>query len=467
MIFKQLILISAGLVFFSSSAVANWTLAPSVLVQESYNDNLTLLNEGDKVTDFITELTPSIGLAQRSRVLDLALNYRMQNLVYAKESRYNKTYSQFRGNATANLVRDIFFIDASASYGQQMINNAGTISLNNASITRNRTNATVASVRPYIEYRLGRLAELYLAAERGIVRYSTPELRGSGRNSYDAVLRSGSAFRRLLWQLDYSKQDISSSRGDTLIQSYNGEVEYRLTPRLGLLSSVGYDDNLYDRSGIVTNPRGSRWSAGFNWTATRHTTVRASVGRRYFGNTRSLTVTNRARRTDVSIVYSETITVLATTLFAANERVVDDEGSGIPELGSELDPSLPTDNGAAYVRKRLMGNFSLRSGSSLLTLSVFDENRVYETITREESVRGGSLAHNWNISQRLRVISQVSGQYSDLSLRGTSKYLRASVGVENRLSPRLVSSFNLSHNQQKGRRNYDQNIVYARIVWQM
>ncbi len=478
MIMKRFILISVS-AMFSAGAMANWTWTPGFLAQESYNDNLTLVDEGDKVTDFITELTPSLAINQRSRTLDLTLDYRMQNLVYAKESQYNKTYSQFRGNATANLVRDFFFIDAAASYGQQNISNAGTITLNNATINRNRTNATVASVRPYIEYSLGRSADVYLAAERGIVRYSAAEIEGSERNSYEARLSSGRAFQRLLWRLVYLKQDISSANQvNTLLQEYNGELEYRLTPRLSLLATSGYDDNQYDRAGIVTNPRGSKWTAGFSWIATRHTSVVASVGKRYFGNTRALTISNRARRTELSLSYDESVTVLATTLFAANEPApapVPAEGdtgdAAVPPLlSTEVDPSLPSVGNAAYVRKRLTGNFSLYGRQSLLALTVYDESRLYESTGREELIKGGSASYNWNISSRSRFIVSVTGQYSDLADRGKNKFVRASAEIERRINTNLVSSFSLSHNTQAfslGVLNYDQNIAYARIVWEL
>ncbi len=475
MIAKRCIWVPAALLF-SASAAADWSLTPGLLLQESYNDNLTLVDEGERVSDFITELTPTIGIVRRGRKLDMTLNYRMQNMVYAKESQHNRTYSQFRGNATANVVQDLFFIDAAASYGQQNISNAGTITLDNASINRNRTNSTVATVRPYIDYRLGRTAELYLSAERGSVRYSAPELQGSDRNSYEARLSSGTAFRRMLWRLSYLKQDISAAnQTNTTLQEYNAGLEYRLTPRLALLATSGYDSNEYERPGSVTNPRGSKWSAGFNWVATRRTSVEATVGKRYFGDTRSLTLSHRARRAEFSLTYDESVTVLATTLFAANEVAPPSDTGALeegaaPVLDTELDPSLPSVSNAAYVRKRLTGNISLRSAQSLLTLTLFDESRLYELTAREEVVQGGTASFNWNFSPRSRALLSVTGQYSDLGDRGTNKFLRASAGFERRLGPRLVSNFTLSHNRQNaslGRLNYDQNIAYARIVWEL
>ena len=450
-------------------AASNWKLSPGILLQESYNSNLTLLTSGTKIDDYITEVTPYIGIRRKTRMLDLSADYRMQNLFYASESQYNDTYHQLKGKVTANLVRDVFFIDAFANYRQQNISNLGKVSYGNTSVTGNRTNVATARVKPYVKYRLGRTANLIVSAEKGIVRYSGG-LNDSDHTRYRATLGSGKSFRRMQWKMNLSKENVDSvNLTDTVIQDYNVEAGYKLTRRFMLTATAGYDDNEYTRAGSTSNPRGSKWSVGFNWTPSKRTSVTARAGDRYYGNTAYLKVSNRARRTRMSATYDERVTVLSSTLFNGGNTTSTETTP--PPLDSSVDPSLPSVNNAAYIRKRLSGDFSIKSAKSVLKTTFYSERRLYQTTDSTEKVFGGTVGFDWNFAQRSKLRLSATGQIQDFATSSRKDgllYLRAS--VERKLRRKLTGTLSLVHQRRDSNINtndYKQYVATFGINWKL
>ncbi len=466
-------LVAAAALLVAGSAVADWQLHGGLELRESYNSNLTLVDSGPEVSDYITEINPYIGISRQSRRLDLRLDYRLQNLFYADNSEYDDSYSQLLGRATVTAVDEFFFIETIASQRQQNINNAGRLVLDNTSVSANRADVTTASVRPFIRRRFGHQADLYLSAERGVVRYDGAALRNTYRNDYQFSLESGSAFGRMQWALRFSRQEVTGTL-DTTTQTSEGEIDYGFTRRLALIAIVGYDNNRYVRTTGTSNPKGERWSVGVRWQPSRRTTVRATVGERYFGTTRSLALSHRARRTTASLDYSETVTVLANTLFAAARADADaaaaaaqEGGSGSP-LSGTIDTSLPTIDDNTYLRKRLTGRLSLRSARRLWGLTLYDERRIYQSISREEHTWGGTLSLDWTLGRRnaLRLSATRNKMSSSDNLRSTD-VSRYEGRLSRRIWPRMEGSVGATRVETESSTglSYRQNLVSVALEW--
>jgi len=465
-------------VFFinpAHSAIGGWELKGGVAASESYNDNLTLVS-ANKIDDYITEINPYIGIRRKTRALDLSVDYRLQNLIYASEDQFNETFHQLQGDVTANFIKDIFYINGSASYGQQNISNTGNVSFNNQSVTGNRTNVGTARLNPYFKYRFGRAADLYLGVEKGIVRYGSGSANDSDRNDYQVKLSSGTSFNRIKWNVNYHNQDIETDgQSDTELTEYKGKVEYKLTRQFGLTATAGYEDNEYVRAVTTEAPDGSSWTIGINWTPSPRTSFEAGVGERFYGNTGYMTLSHRLRRVLLSAKYLEDVTVSAVNQFdGTGVQDVDEFGDPIISDASNpevLDPSLPGINNDTYIRKRLSGNFSFRSAKSLLTASIYDERRFYQISDDRERSYGASANLTWDFARRTKAIFSTSGQI--VNVRGGGRkdgYASLSAGVVRQLQKKLTGTMKLTHNRRDSSLNsvdYRQNIATIGINWQL
>lgn len=465
-----------GLSFTCSSAVyaaPGWKIKAGVDASEAYNSNITLGASSVEVDDSITQINPYVSVTRKSGRLDLTADYRVQNIIYAGQSKFNKTYHRFNGLANTNLVKDLFYIKGLVNLRQQNINANSKVSNSNTSITGNRTNTGTATLNPYLKFRFGRVSNLLVGYERGIVRYSSGTVKDSDRNNYQMKLSSGKSFTRFKWSADYRNQDIQTEgRPDISIEKYSGSLQYKLTRQFSIIGTAGYENNDYTRSVTSTKPQGSVWTVGSIWHPSRLTTVEVRVGKRFFGNTAFMKLTQRGRRASVSANYSEDITVSSATQY--NNRGIFNAGSGAVAPRPFTDSittniSTPTLNNDTFIRKRFAGDFSFNTKKSFLKVSVFDERRLYQNTLDSERVSGVSGIFDWNFAIRNKAFFSATGQIR--RVRGTSQkdgqlYLRA--GIERKMRKKLKGRLYLTHNRREtssGLNDFRQNIVAVSIDW--
>ena len=200
-----------GLSFLVS---AEWEITPSLTLSETYTDNVSLgagllgagagvpVRPGEKRSDFVTQINPAISIVGSNRRFTLDSFYRMNNLIFAKDSDLNRIRHQLNSTATANIVEDFLFIDGSALIVQQNLSLLGPQTTSNVFATGNRANLKVFSVSPYIRYRFQDIANTEVRYTRGIVQSGAGGLRNSERDSFLFGLNSGTALRKFSWGLN-------------------------------------------------------------------------------------------------------------------------------------------------------------------------------------------------------------------------------------------------------------------------
>jgi uncharacterized protein (PEP-CTERM system associated) len=149
-------------------------------------------------------------------------------------------------------------------------------------------------------------------------------------------LISGTDFRTLEWGLNYSRQDIDFDlRPDTVrIETEIANIQYNLTRRFGLTGTGGYENNEFGGVG-QDKPKGVRWSAGFVWLPNRRTSLEASVGQRFFGDTYYFDFTHQRRKTAMNAFYREEV------LSALNILNLDGPGNTLGLLTALLTGQAP------------------------------------------------------------------------------------------------------------------------------
>src|SRR5690606_3684990 len=172
-------------------------------------------------------------------------------------------------------------------------------------ITDNRTEVRQWEVSPFWVSRLGTFANLHAR-----YTWSQANSKGSTRvldsesNAIALGVSSGSQFSDLGWSLNYSKQEIESTRNrfpERERESIVASASYRLLPTLSALGSVGRDDNTY--GSLSGNTGGDFYSVGLEWAPSRRTRIRGEVGERYFGDTANVLAEHRTRLTTWALSY--------------------------------------------------------------------------------------------------------------------------------------------------------------------
>lgn len=472
------------LLLSGSAGAVEWTLTPNLMLGESYTDNVGLAARGQERSEFISQINPGISLRGMGPRLNLAANYHLQTLFYANDSRNNTFNHMLDAAGNAELVDNLFYLDASAGISQQNLSLLGAQAADNGNVTGNRTEVKTLSLSPYLHKNFGIMAT-------GEARYTHEivDTTAGGFNSQtDRVnlrLSSGPAYRRFGWGLDYYKDrvDFSGIQENTERETYTGRLSYLLRPGLSVLGTAGHEKNNYLFTGPA--PEGSFWTAGFSWAITPRTELDASVGHRFFGNTHSLAFSHRSRHAVWSVNYSQDIVNSQSRFFVPTSL---DTASYLSQLfaSSIPDPVLRqqfvanfmlqtgiplslfnplnflTDQ--TFLEKNLAATVALTGVRNTVVLHLFDQIRDAATIGNITSVflgsndftqsahieqRGGSAL--WSLRFAPRTSLNASGGYSrnifrDIGREDRDKYLK--VGVTRQIEPKMTASLDFRRLQR-------------------
>jgi hypothetical protein len=512
------------------AAGAEWVITPGLSVTGTYLDNVTLAPPGEEEGDFVTELNPEISIQVQGRRTDFNLGYRMQNLFYAKNSEVNTTNHELTTDASAELLRDLFFVDFTASYNQVLITPEGRRGFNNLSITDDTTDVGTFSLSPYLIKRFGNTAfgELRYAYEK--VDYS-----GSNESSADTDINrifanlSSSPFARNLggdpilsnqdgsvvsgashaggelnttqgvtspdqgqmgleqagnlstdrgnrlpgktpsnpfqWSATYQRDESDSTdQTNTLFEEVALDLSYLINPRLAFLTTLGYENNDFERSSEVDEPKGFFWSLGAAWNPLRRTTMEASVGERSFGSTYSFALRHYTRQTTVEIKYFEELTDSAGAALE-NRAALDDESDSVGSQGF-VEVPLPAISNEVFLRKRLTADVSRATAKSIFSVQLYNEERDFQVSGDQEQVYGGIASWDWRPT--VRTDARLLGQWEHLEESGGDDLNRWEIGLRltRQIRRDIDGAIEYRHLQQdalEAEDDYEQNSIAASV----
>jgi uncharacterized protein (PEP-CTERM system associated) len=475
-----------------------WEIHPTLSIQETYTDNLRLRPEGAAQSDWVTRLRPGISLRRTGARARFSASYAPE-LVYRarEESRDLYHYLSARGNA--ELVEEFLFIDASTSVTQQNVSLSGPQAENNVNVTENRTSVRSYSLSPYLRRDFGHDARGELRFTRSEVSYSANNLFSSEANRIDMRLWSGPAFKLLTWNLAYNKQriDYAQNQQSTDLERISAGGKRLITPQLGLLANIGYENNDYVTLG--PEPKGSFWSVGPEWTPTPRTHLSATTGRRYFGSSHALDFSHRTRLTTWRVNYNEDITTARDqilvpgtadtaayldTLFlsripdpAARQTAVENfiSQNGLPpSLAVPLNFVTTT----PFLQKRLQASFGIQGVRNTVLANVYTQRRE---ATAPGQAGAGDFAQTPNTRQNgtsllwsLRITGQTTSnvhvgytrsEFTSTNRDDNLKFIR--LGLTRRFDPRVSGSLSyrrLENDSSQGASSYTENAVTAGLV---
>jgi uncharacterized protein (PEP-CTERM system associated) len=395
---------------------ASWDNSSSLSVGGIYTDNVRL-SEDDKESRIITTMTPQFSIkGQGARASVNAVGALELNDLGGEADSVNP---RLFANSNVELIDGHFFLDADADAHQTSINSFRVSGPQAANQTGNTTTVYNYGLSPYFVSRVGELGDL-------TVRYGYDEQRYSGNSNNDIEdsnrhvgnirLQSLSGRSRFSWAImgDYNQTDYLGEETvtdlDTEQRSASLQLGYDLSRKWQLTGTYGKEWN--DFFSINPTIDDTYWTAGVVWKPNPRTSVDASYGERFFGNTPALSISHKTRRTVLKLGYSRDLTdsrSLRQRQQAANE--LDEFGQPIDPFTGEpipIDEYLASLNNGIRVNERFDGSFTIKGNRSSVTLSARQSKQQRQDVVDESTFDFTQLKFTRNLTPHLSANASVS-----------------------------------------------------------
>ncbi|OYW39370.1 MAG: hypothetical protein B7Z35_04465 [Hydrogenophilales bacterium 12-61-10] len=484
-----LALLAAGVALLARPAWAlDWRFGPSLGGTATYTDNANQSNASPEDAMIFT-VRPGFSLrSEGSRRVQANLNYGLSGVARYGEDQSTDINHNLGALGKAELIEDFLFVDGTARVSQELISLTGSPADANTNDS-NRATVGTYSISPNIQKRLGTFANAQARYTTSGAIFENDAASNSNVNAFTAGLTNGSRFNNLSWGVNYSlRKANNSTTADTTFERVSASAGYALTRKFRVFGTVGQDWNDYLST---SGTDGSSWSAGLGWSPSRRTSVEASFGERYFGNTYSLSASHRTRVSRWTASYSENVSDISQQLLDASSRVfwVCDgtlrETAGITQP-QEACPTnwdgpisagqLATDYislgltisdlvaanlpgfglaGGVYVIKSFTAGVSWDIGRLGFGLSARDTKRIYQELGgAQDHVQGLTGSVNYRVSPRTNSYSSLSLTRTNIDAAltgGTAReddLLSLSLGLSHRFAEKLNGALTLRHTQR-------------------
>ncbi|MCC7486309.1 MAG: TIGR03016 family PEP-CTERM system-associated outer membrane protein [Burkholderiales bacterium] len=481
---------------------AEFQLVPTLNVAQYYSDNVALAPEGQEVSDWVTQVRPGVLFTYNGARIKFFATAAAE-LLYRNREGSTEVNPQYNGGTvgSAELVEKLLYLDTTSSVSQQAVSVLRPVSYSSVNTDGNRATTQTTLLSPYLRYSFGSEVDTEARYAYTIVNTDAVGSGATDSTGNRVALRavSGPAYRLTRWHASYVWENIDYDNRLRESRSERALVGVRrlVTPVVGLVANVGYEDYNYVTTG--QSPSGLYWNAGLDWTPSPRTQLTALAGRRFYGRTYALTFNHRTRLTVWNLGYSEDITsyreqalVHTSTSTAAyldalyttsipnpveRRQAVERQ---IAEFA--LPPTLlvPVNflTNRTYLDKSWRGSVGMRGARHALFANVFFSDRVAESVGLPGDFaafspgstvrqRGGSLVWNWRVTT-LGSTSLGAGytRYETPSAGRDDQQTYFRLAYNHVFTPRMSGAVNyqrLQNDSNVANSNYTENQVSAHL----
>ncbi|MFZ5609471.1 MAG: TIGR03016 family PEP-CTERM system-associated outer membrane protein [Pseudomonadota bacterium] len=434
--------------FSLDQALAQVRIEPRLEARATFTDNL-LLTTTDKQADIVLLGSPGVAITAERQRLQANISYDLQAFQALDESSRNDIRHQLRGVVNSEVIRNTFYIRASAFVGQQFANVSGAISRNQANFTPNRRGVQNFSVSPVLRREFGSFGTGSLSYTFGYNNIDNKDNGVAIINFNDAIshranarLASGARFTRLAWSLNgtYGNVQRSNNLG---YEAYTAiaDLSYALGRTLQLVGSGGYED-ISDTS-LLRQQQGAIWDAGLRWRPGPRLSLEGRAGRRFGGTTYYGDLVYKFdEKHSILGRYSEDIQVFGRQSLLDLDRIVDVVG-GVPvdDNGVPVDVGAPDFDFTNFAFRQKRGTLSLRRETRKIatTARAFWERRLFSGRAVPQESWGGGLGIDYQIDARQSL--NLAGNYRNTSnsLFGDSQFIAGTISYALRLSSQVYA----------------------------
>ncbi len=434
---------------------------PSVMLKESYSDNILLAPKGQEQGDFVSEISPAFNLQMNGSSFTANVDYTLQNLLYLKDSNRNQVFNQLSANSNAELVDDYLFFDINANHMQRIVNADQPIANNNIAITANRTNVSSYNFSPYFRHSFQGVMDATLRYSYSNVDYRRDELVDSKQTGISLQLNSPARETGFNWGVNYSKRNNDFETGsDSTFSRGSLQLGYRPTTRTNVYATGGNENNSF----IVNNNQNidkTFWNVGADWQPGAQDSITLEFGERFFGKTGRFGWRHNARRLVFNANYQEELSTFALTLL---ER---------QQVGSLNAQNQPVDIGNSitsqvYVRKIATLGLTYNISKTSLALSYSNERRIFQDTDDETRTEFVNASVSLRSSAQLTYVLATRWNSRYTSSTGLKTYItNINFAIQQQLTPRLQAELAVRHsfrNSNNAVTDYDENILSVGIT---
>lgn len=476
------------------SHAETWKVEPRIQVSETYTDNVRLASAGQEKSDFIIQINPGISLQRKGGRSDIFLDYSIQTRVYANERESNSLSNQLSARSRTEVMSDFMFFDASANVAQQNTSLLGPVGISASENTNDNNTAETRSyvISPSIRDRISSSMSYEARYQRDYVGSDSNNLSNSDSDKFFFNLRSGEAFNRFGWGLNYVKEKVDySSSEDYKTETTTFDGRWGLNPRFSLIGTIGYEKNDYFYIG--EKPYGKFWTAGILWKPSNLTSLSLSTGKRFYGTTKALDFSRRSKRFVWTASYSEDITSTRENFLVRNRT---------PEqLNKQLEIAYPDPvqrtelineylavndqnffTNQVFLQKRFNSSVVYNSGKTIYIFNTFKDRRDAQTIgsvsmflgtsdfgfSNNILQTGSSFFINYRFAPKTSVnfeLGETTVEYLSTDREDTLKTINT--GVSHQFSLKTSGSLNVRHVQHKSNfsiQDYKENAIIGALT---
>lgn len=478
-----------AMAFAMPAHALDWRLERSVGAAATLTDNANQ-SATDPENSLILSVTPSFTLrSEGSRRVQATLQYGLTGVGRFGDDQSTDIYHNLNALGKAELVKDFLFIDGSARISQEVISLLGSPA--DAEVNdSNRATVGTYTISPYIQQRIGTFAHAQARYTHSGAIFENDVASNAVSNAFNASLNSGTRFTDLSWGLNYSIRDVNNrdeNVSDSTFERVTASLGYALNRKFRVFGTVGQEWNDF-LSASETD--GTSWSVGAGWAPTRRTSLEASVGERFSGNTYSMTARHRTRATNWHLTYAEDISdisqFLGTTgtmydylcLIDGEPKLFDDWPFSFPPaptncVSFNAKPGLLFDlRNGVFISKTLRAGVSWGKGKLNYSLNAFDTRRDYQLLDSEDRSSGVIGSVNYRYAPKTNVIGSVGLTRNEVpaALSGTTDreddLLTLSLGVNHQFATDLSGALTFRHIQRDSNvadADYEENRLTASV----
>jgi uncharacterized protein (PEP-CTERM system associated) len=458
----------------------DWKFTSGITLSERFSDNVDLAANGLAESDWITEISPRISMSRAGGRVKANVDYSLQGLLYANDSDQNDVRHNLNGRATAELAKDLFFLDATARISHQLLNLADAGGLGDAVGAGNTTSVGSYSLTPYLKHRFGSAATVEARVTQDGVFIGDSSVSDTNSTRYQLSAVGGNYFPPLSWSASYTKSDTrnnAAGASDSGNESASANARYRLTRKFGLLAQASMEKNDFAGASNATNIRdyssygfgafytpsrqvsmdvlfndsdnGSFISGSLTLNPTLRTSITATTSERAYGRTYSLNLAHRTRKSNWSLRYSEDLTT-------SQQQFT----NFVPVFNQNLKDET-------YVAKNLIGTVSYTLRRNTFNLSLYNNGREYQSIAGNDKTRG--MQASWSLKPAAHTTFTLSGGISKNEISAPSReddLWNLSLVTTHQFQPKVSGSVEVRHQERKSTvatGSYDENSVAARL----
>lgn len=462
--------VPVGTVTQPTIAQPGWVLG--IKLGELYTDNVTLGTAGrPQRSSWITQIQPFIKAAYDTPRFSGVVDYRLNGYVYAGQSRNNQLAQDLKTQGKFIVLPQHLFVDATAFYGSQVIDNQMASSSGTYFLSNNRANAARYSLSPYWLQDLGSVGTAQLRYSYGRVMYNTKGISAESGNALSGIPNiTSNALQFVLvspkertfgWNAAYSEQRIEPDFGRSVtfaLAKLGTYLEVSTTTRL--LADAGKETKFLP-DGTVNKLGASFWDAGFAWSNGQYR-LKALIGHRFYGRSYEFSWSRTAALLTAAIDYKERPTDLNQRLLGENPGQAISSPiafSGIPSLREQR----------VYLMKRATASANYQMPNGRLGVRVYDERRIFFTLgNAQQKVENANINWLFNLGARTSLTPSLGWQKYQFQ-GGQIRYNRyADLTLSRRLDRKNFGSLRLRHDSsninsvlpEAGARDYRVNVVF-------